>query len=301
MTDGPAIAAPGALSLLPAAARAAIGEIAAALAAVRGVVGVVLGGSHARGAARPDSDVDLGVYYRHGSPPRVGDVRAVVERFAAAPPTVTGFYEWGPWVNGGAWLETAVGRVDLLYRELDHVARVIAAARRGEIEWHFGQQPPYGFRSVIYLAETAVCAPLHDPQGAIATLKKDVAQYPEALRRAIVQGSLWSAEFTHWNGTKLAARGDVYATAGCATRALCELTQVLFALNRLYFIGDKGALEEIDALPIRPAAYGERARALLARVAVEPVAAMNDLGALIGNVVDLAGDLYASTYALPGQ
>ncbi|RVX41729.1 nucleotidyltransferase-like protein [Nonomuraea polychroma] len=38
--------------------------VAARLAGVPGVAAVVLGGSRARGTHRPDSDIDLGLYYR---------------------------------------------------------------------------------------------------------------------------------------------------------------------------------------------------------------------------------------------
>jgi hypothetical protein len=286
------------LSLLPEDKRAAVAAIVAQLAALPGVKAVVLGGSYARGVAGPRSDVDLGLYYAKGDPFRIDDVRRVAESAATRAPVVTDFYEWGPWVNGGAWLDTAAGRVDFLYREIEHVERVIAAAGRGEIEWHFAQQPPFGFRSVIYLAETAVCLPLHDPGGSVARLKASVATYPEALRTAIVRSSLWSAEFTVANGEKMAAAGDVYSAAGCATRALCELTQVLFALNRVYFIADKGALEAIESMPLRPTGYAADARAVLAAVATDPVAAMARLGTVVRRIVELAGDLYAARFEL---
>ena len=41
-----------------------LAAIAGRLVGVGGVVGVLLGGSRARGTHHPDSDVDLGVYYR---------------------------------------------------------------------------------------------------------------------------------------------------------------------------------------------------------------------------------------------
>ena len=50
-----------------------LGELAARLAKVPGVVGVLLGGSRARGTHTPESDTDLGVYYHR--PLDVGGAR----------------------------------------------------------------------------------------------------------------------------------------------------------------------------------------------------------------------------------
>ena len=104
-----------------------LNAIVEALQNVSSVVAVVLGGSYARGFARPDSDIDIGIYYRAASPFSVEQVRSVAERFrtVGSVPIVTGMYEWGPWVNGGAWVQTPVGRVDFLYRNLDPVQVVI--------------------------------------------------------------------------------------------------------------------------------------------------------------------------------
>src|SRR5262245_738211 len=96
-------------------------RLAQRLAATRGVVAVVLGGSRARGDTGPDSDVDLGLYY---DPERPLDVPAL-RRLAAevddrgAPEAITEPGEWGPWINGGAWLQVEGHRVDWLYKDLD--------------------------------------------------------------------------------------------------------------------------------------------------------------------------------------
>jgi predicted nucleotidyltransferase len=50
-------------------------DIAERLGEVPGVAAVALGGCWARGEARPDSDVDLGLYYRPDDPPAVEDLR----------------------------------------------------------------------------------------------------------------------------------------------------------------------------------------------------------------------------------
>jgi hypothetical protein len=284
-----------ALERLPEARRELVGALTTALAAVPGIVAVVLGGSWARGDARPDSDVDLALYCRETDPLDVEAVRAIARRFdAGGDPVVTGLYEWGPWVNGGAWMHGGAGKIDLLYRSLEHVARVIDASERGEHEAHFAQQPPYGFFSVTYLAETACCVPFFDDEGVIAALKSRVATYPRALRTALVRASLWSAEFTLYAARDLGSRGDVYGTAGCLTRIASALVQALFALNETWFASEKTALATIDGFA-RPDRFAARLAALLARpgaTAAELVASVRAAEMLFRECVALAGDLY---------
>src|SRR4051794_31126122 len=55
-------------------------------------------------------------------------------------PVVTGFQEWGCWVNGGGWLTVEGQRLDFLYRNLDRVERVIADCENGETINDFWQQ-----------------------------------------------------------------------------------------------------------------------------------------------------------------
>jgi len=47
-------------------------------------------------------------------------------------PVVVGFYEWGPWVNGGAWMHTEVGKVDILYRDINQIENTIDEAQLGK-------------------------------------------------------------------------------------------------------------------------------------------------------------------------
>jgi hypothetical protein len=234
------------------------------LSALQGIVAVVLGGSYAEGKQTPSSDLDIGLYYRAEDPFRVRAVREVAERFAVQPPTVTGYYAWGPWVNGGAWIQTAAGKVDFLYRNLDQVEQTIDEAQAGIVRHDYAQQPTFGFYSIMYLAETQICRPLYDPQGAIAHLKARVADYPPVLKQRVIADSLWSVEFTLMHADTYAARGDIYNTAGCLARCATNLTQALFALNETYFLTDKRALATIEGFALRPVQYGERLSAILA-------------------------------------
>jgi hypothetical protein len=271
------------------------------LAATAGVKAVVLGGSYARGRQNAASDLDIGVYYSDAAPFSIEDIRQIAGAAAEQNATVTGFYEWGPWVNGGAWLHTPTGKVDFLYRSLDKVEKTIQEAMAGTTYFDYYQQPPYGFFSVIYLAETHVCLPLYDPQGHLARLKQMLAVYPPALKRKVVSEQLWIAEFTLSNAAGFAAKGDLYDTAGCLTRTASCLTQALFALNESYFITDKTAMAEIAAFPLAPQGYVEQLAAILShpgQTSAELTATVGRLHAAWQMVANLAGSLYKPMFNL---
>ena len=278
--------------------RALVDSLAGRLGEIPGVAAVVLGGSYARGFAGPGSDIDLGVFYSEAAPFDVAAVRALAARVNDTPdPVVTGFYVWGPWVNGGAWLTIGGQRVDFLYRSLEHEERVIADANAGRFELHWGQQAPFGFFGPTYLGELAICRPLVDPQGRVAALKRAVAVYPEALRRAVVQFYLRQAEFSLESfAPKYAARGSVLGTAGCLTRLAHQLVLVLFALNRRWLLSDKTALAEIAGFELAPADFAPRVAAALSRLGPTPAeldAAVEAFDALVAETICLCEGLYA--------
>ena len=289
---------------LSAAQRALVDSLAGKLAAIPGVAAVVLGGSFARGRATPTSDLDLGLFYSERAPFAIADVRALAREVNdSADPVVTDFYQWGPWVNGGAWLTVGGQRVDFLYRSLEHLERVIADAQAGRFELHFGQQPPFGFFSPTYLGEIAICVPLADPLGRVAELKRHVRVYPQALRRALIQSYLWACEFTLESfAAKLAERGDVLGTAGCLARVSFQLALVLFALNERWWLSDKTALEEITEFAQAPTDFGARVSAVLAspgRSSSELRAQVTALGTVVTETIRLCGPLYRRPYPKP--
>jgi predicted nucleotidyltransferase len=249
-----------------------VSSLSKRLGAIRGIKAVVLGGSHARGRAQPGSDIDLGLLYSETAPFAIQSVRELAEVINdTAGPVVTDFYQWGPWVNGGAWLTIGGQRVDFVYRSLEHLERVIADAEAGRYEVHYAQQPPFGFFSGTYLGEIAVCIPLFDPEGRLDVLKRRVAEYPEALRRALVQDYLWMAEFgLAAFAPKFATRSDVYGTASCLTCAVNQLVLALFALNGKYLINDKTALEEVAEFERAPREFGPRVQKTLAHLGASP-------------------------------
>jgi hypothetical protein len=250
---------------LPDPKRVMLEQLVQQLHAVPGMAAIVLGGSYASGTQHEASDLDIGLYYHQDAPFSIAALRQIAASVSVdSAPTVTGFYEWGPWVNGGAWIHTAHGKVDFLYRNLDQVRRTIAEAQQGIVHHDYDQQPAYGFYSVIYLAEIQICIPLDDPEGLIAQLKQQVATYPPKLKQKVIADSLWSAEFTLVHARAFAAQGDVYNTVGCLTRVAANLTQALFALNERYFIRDKRVMETLATFARLPEGCTEQVSRVLA-------------------------------------
>jgi hypothetical protein len=230
------------------------------LTEVPGVAAIALGGSRARGTATETSDYDIGLYYSAERPLDTGGLLQAVRIFADAPETaqVTPVGGWGPWIVGGGWLGVAGRKVDLLYRNIDDVANVIAKCRNGEIDVHYQPGHPHGFCTAIWMGEVALCRPLHDPDGRLAKLKAATSPYPRALRDALIRKFDWEILFAIENAELAVARAEQTHVAGCAYRALACVGQVLFALNERYLINEKGALQEATKLPLTIADVAKR-------------------------------------------
>jgi hypothetical protein len=232
-----------------------------AFGGVPGIRAIVLGGSRARGEAAPTSDYDIGLYYEPDHPIDVGRLaKAAVLLPGAASSSVTDLGEWGPWINGGAWLTVDGRRVDLLYRALDKVRGVIDACRDGRVERAYQPGHPHAFVSAIYMGEVACCRPLWDPEAVLAPLKRQCEPYPPALAEALIRTFFWEARFAVENARHGRGRDDPAYVAGCAFRSVACLCQTLFALNRAWLLNEKGAVVGVERLAVKPADFADRVR-----------------------------------------
>ncbi|MFE9366635.1 nucleotidyltransferase domain-containing protein [Streptomyces sp. NPDC006978] len=232
-----------------------VAAMASRLTRLPGIEAVALGGSRARGTHRPDSDWDLGVYYRGA--PDLDALTALASDVQGAPAEVAGPGGWGPWVNGGAWLTVDGVAVDWILRDLDRVESVWSDCCEGRYE--VGIQPghPLGFWSPCYVGEVALGRVLEDPRGDLASLQEAVRAYPEPLRRALT-GAVWEADFSVASARKSAPSGDTLHVSLCLARAFGVLAQALHAHHRVWCLNEKGALASAAALPGTPADFAAR-------------------------------------------
>ncbi len=245
-----------------------LGEMAARLAEVPGVAGVLLGGSRARGTHSPDSDTDLGIYYH-----RPLDVAALGElaRVLGGPAArVTAVGEWGPWVDGGGWLDVDGAAVDWIYRDVGRVARAWADAAHGRYAFHAQAGHPLGVPDFAYAGELTLGVVLADPTGELAALRAPMRVYPPALRDALVAG-LWEADFLVGVARKAVPRGDAAYVAGCLFRLTGVCAHALHGAAGRWLINEKGAIASAAALPGAPPRFHQRVEAVFAAVDGDPV------------------------------
>jgi predicted nucleotidyltransferase len=245
--------------------------VADRLGQIEGVVAVVLGGSRARGTASPDSDIDLGIYYHPDQRPSLDALRALAQELddRHTPDLVTDYGGWGPWINGGGWLDIGGQRVDWLYRDLVRVEHEIAECEAGRPRCYYQAGHPHGFYNHIYMGEVFYCQPLYTRDDTLRRLKARTTPYPPLLRQALI-GALWEAQFSLDNARKPAARGDVPQVVGYLYRAVAVMVQALFALNQRYCINEKGAAAEVETFPLHPVGFYERVALVLAAPGYTP-------------------------------
>lgn len=133
-----------------------VAQLAAELMALPGVEAVALGGSRATGMHRPDSDWDLGLYYRRSKRPfDPADLRRL-----GRDGHVSELGEWGPIVNGGAWLTVDRTPVDVLFRDLDAIEGWTEDARHGRFDVLRQNGYLAGAPTYLPMGELAVCVPI---------------------------------------------------------------------------------------------------------------------------------------------
>lgn len=266
-------------------------DIAGRLVEVPGVVAVMLGGSRARGAEQPDSDVDLGLYYRR--PLDVGPLRQLASavagaRSGSAGPELTEPGAWGRWVDGGGWLTIDDMPVDWLYRDLDRVQTAWRSAQSGTFDFHFQVGHPLGVPDFAYAGEVALGVVLADPDGELTTLKAQAQNYPTQLAESVV-GRLAEAEFLLGALAKSTKRGDVAFVAGSLFRVVGLCAHALHAQAGRWVITEKGLIDAAGALPDAPPRFAARAHAILGGVGTEPdhlLAAVRAAAGLVAETAD---------------
>ena len=241
--------------------------MAAQLAAVDGIESVVLGGSRARGDHLPGSDYDLGLYYR--PPIDLTALRRLAREIAGPTAEITDPGGWGPWVDGGGWLDVDGVRVDWIYRDLDRVQQAWTDAQAGRFSFHRQPGHQLGVPDFAYVGEVALGIVLADPSGEVTALHAAAGSYPEALTAALVDG-LWEPAFELEGASKATARGDTVYVASVIAHAFLLCAHALHGRAGRWLINEKGAIAGAARLAVAPPEFAVRCHDVLGSLGTSP-------------------------------
>lgn len=270
-------------------------KVSQAFSSIPGLLGSTLGGSRASGLAKPNSDIDVGVYYDDANRPPFADLLAVATELDDRG-QIDGYGEyghWGPWVNGGFWTRVDGQKVDILVRSARKVDECLDECLRGNTRIEYQVGHPHGYTNAHYLGEVALGVILQDPAARIQGWKDQLDPYPSRLSEALRAQFIFEADFSLHIAESAAARGDSTHVYGCLYRAIACVNQVLFAANQVFLINEKGATAAASEMPIAPSAYGERVDAILGSHTATADALLSTVASaqsLIGEVRSLTSD-----------
>jgi predicted nucleotidyltransferase len=218
-----------------------VASVATELAALPGAVAVVLGGSRATATHRPDSDWDLGVYYRASRQPLdPADVRRLGHAGY-----VSELGEWGPIVNGGAWLTIESTPVDVLFRDLDTVEGWLRDAQQGCFEVLPQNGCIVGAPTYLPVGELAVCQPL------VGRVPRP--SFPQPLARSGPERWQGRASVALLFAQSHAQAGDAVCCAGMLANAVLCIAHARLAERREWVLNEKrlvhrAGLDDVQAL-----------------------------------------------------
>lgn len=217
-----------------------VANLATELADLSGVVAVVLGGSRATATNRPDSDWDIGIYYRVSAQRLDPDEL----RRLGHDGYVSALGEWGPIMHGGAWLTIEGTKVDVLFRDLDLVERWLDEARHGRFE-------------ILTQNGYIVGAPTYLPVGELATCHALSGQVP----RPAFPHALAAAAPIRWEGRAAvslmfaevyAQLGESVCCAGMLASAVLAVAHARLARRREWVLNEKRLVERAGLRTTQP-------------------------------------------------
>jgi hypothetical protein len=228
-----------------------------------GEYGIAAGGSRVKGIGDEQSDVDVYLFTADAFPP--SDRSAWTEQ-ALGPAAQTVSWELSDvFVEGGTDFWYRGQKVETWLRNARRVETTLAACLAGEIRRDCVAWTVMGFYNYVILSDIHVMQIVEDPYGILARWKAQVAEYPRALRQAIVGRYLREAKFwpENFHYRSAVERADVIYTAGIVQQVLYALIQVVFALNEVYFPGEKKLAVTLEKLKAKPPGFTRRVQELM--------------------------------------
>ncbi len=213
---------------------------------------IALAGAHAKGLADENSDIDIFIFGNELSP--YADRTQAIADFCDDPQHcwVSPSFDY-PW--GGSADFTYQGiPVEVVVRSISKTEEIIDRAIDGNFEVIPQTWTSNGYYTYIYLSEISFLKPIYDETGWIFKMKQKIDKYPPKLKNSIISTFLgragtWMNNFHYTSAVK---RMDTLFIAPIMIHTLMDMIQVIFAINEVYFTGDKKLEKTLCELPYCP-------------------------------------------------
>ena len=119
-------------------------------------------------------------------------------------------------------------------------------------------------------------------------MKNRLTPYPTALQNALIQKFAWEMNFSLGIAQKSIAKADVAYAAGCCFNSVMCMLQVLFAINHVYWLNEKGAVAIAEKFAIKPDHFQSRINDIFGLLRASP----ESISQALARLKELSTDMY---------
>ena len=220
--------------------------------------GIAVGGAHAKGVADSESDLDIYLFTRGAL--KNSERESLTVRYSSK---ISDIVTWGneePFDQGGSDFYFDKTKIECWLRNSDNISNSVSECKEGIVKQELVRWTTTGFYNHCCLSDLKHMIPIEDPCEILLKWQTDIREYPPKLREAIIQKHLSGARFwpNNFHYKSAVERQDIVYTTGIIQQVIHNLIQVLFAVNRAYFPGDKKLEQALGKLDILPERFIER-------------------------------------------
>jgi Domain of unknown function (DUF4037) len=242
-------------------------ELAEQFFAISGVVGFVIGGSLARGLVDKFSDLEAYCYYRDRIPEK-SEIQGILDGLNAETVRSSDLHWSHPAWGTHTFFRARGDVVELGYRNVDEVEAKVDAYLSGiRIHTTMGDHDvPFGHYPSGLASCLVDCRIVIERDNEVTRLKERAGQFPDALRRALLDFHALEASGILRNKLTIASqRSDLLHFQAALARVIRSIVIVMFTLNAVHFPGDKWNVNYMRRMTMLPDGFLDDLDGLLSR------------------------------------
>lgn len=229
-----------------------------------GAFSIALSGSRAKNMSDDDSDIDL--YILVDDLKSYDEIYDIITEVADSGTPIYLLTDTEATPFGGAIDFRCNGiPIEVTVKKFSKVKRQLDDCIDGKFDIVPQTWTSNGYYTFICLSEINYLKPLWESDDFIKNYKGKIECYPEKLRNSIIsvfwgRANTWINNFHYESAI---SRGDYLFTSPIVLHTVLDMVQIIFALNRVYFTGDKRLESTLRSMPYCPVSLLENLPFLL--------------------------------------